>query len=765
MTRTSLRIPFTIGNLGAPAIIDVGKGREPSRHALLDDLHRLADCGVTAIEDYVGWNVIEPREGEIDFSIHLGHREAVARAGLAYVMYPWVHALPPWLRTPQRITPFRCLEHRLDCGWPSIFAPTTFGLFERFYELVHAHLGEPERLTIALPCDYGEFGYPAGFGTWVLPPPPALDHMHVGYWCGDDHALRAFREALLDRHGSLPGINRAYGTDWFLPHHVRPPLDPADKALSAPRRHEFLRWYQDALLTFVDRTAGLAQARFPAATLGVKCGYAGELAAHGIDYSGLGEIAQKRGMEIWSTHATLPVVFHKRIQTVCRVLDVPYVTESPTERSREVVRDRLFEDASDGARAFFEFHETLLEHAAEFREYLPLLSGDDPQVDVAVLFASTALEESPQQAFPPRLLAIGEALRDTLDYEMLDERLLLHPAALSRYRVLAVTDPGPARTSTLARLVDFARAGGIVVIPLDRPLTGSGGETAPELLPTDAIRALAHDHGLRIRAEPAAAFHLSLDGADETWRIGRYHGHEAAQPYFDGSGEERCRFTAGDFGFRLPHGQASIELRMTLHAMPEIQPARWRVIVNGVESPLRLSDGAQTLHLAIAGGDHPQHVSTLRLRGPTHRPPYCPRGEDTRDLGLLLRSVGYGAQDLRSDPAALAVVTEIDGASTAQRVRPLGQGAIVFAPQDDPAALIALIDFARHCRERRVSPADSSPIFVSRRDGVRTTRLPGRFLLYNRSARARSRCVTGATPVTLARGEIRELPDPDGADR
>lgn len=102
-------VPFVIGNLGARAIIDVAKRRPILDDPLLTDLPRLAALGIDAVEDYVGWNVVERVEGAPDFSLHLRHREEARRLGLTYVVYPWVHALPSWLAYRATVERARCL--------------------------------------------------------------------------------------------------------------------------------------------------------------------------------------------------------------------------------------------------------------------------------------------------------------------------------------------------------------------------------------------------------------------------------------------------------------------------------------------------------------------------------------------------------------------------------------------------------------------------------------------------------------------------------
>ena len=101
--------------------------------------------------------------------------EAARERGLRWLLYPWVHVVPAWARDERRVRGFRCLEHGVDCGWPSIFAASTLELFDRVYAALRREFGdEPDGLCLALPADYGEVGYPTGWGNWVAPLPPPM---------------------------------------------------------------------------------------------------------------------------------------------------------------------------------------------------------------------------------------------------------------------------------------------------------------------------------------------------------------------------------------------------------------------------------------------------------------------------------------------------------------------------------------------------------------------------------------------------------------
>lgn len=770
MPRIRLHIPLIVGNLGALAIHARARGLPLVREPLYDALARWADRGATSVEDYVGWNVVEPEEGVVDASFHLAHLEAARRAGLTYSIYPWLHAAPTWAWERGLLEPAVCAEHGVAGPTPSIFAPSTLVAYERFQSLLAGELGDgPARVTIAAPNDYGEVGYPTGMGQWVLEDEPYRSHVHRGFWCGDAHARAAFRTFALERHGAVETIDRRWGTRFGADDAIAPPADPSDPNLTERFLDDFVPWYRRELLQFVDRLADVAARHFPNAVGAVKCGYGGELAAYGQEYAGLVKLAATRGLEVWSTHGTLPVLFHKRIQTLCHAFDVPYVTEAVTERTRDHVRERLFEDASDGATAFFEFHDTLLQHEDEFAAHAPLLRGDRPRIDVALLFRSTMQERHPEQSLPPRLYALSEPLRDMLDYAVVDEELLTEPGALSDFGVLVIPDPGPIRTATLDAICGFAERGGLVVLPTrsdhdDKSERDADGLAAIFCGP-DRIAPTAAEL-LDFRPSPVPHGRLTF-GPNDTWfRVGRWSGIEDARRWFE-TGRGTCRWTADDAGFRLPMGDDAATLRIELFCDPRARPDAWRLLIDDVPQDLRLAGGTERVELAVPGG---ARAITVRLRGPTFRPADHAENDDQRSLGVVVRRAelecagSEGSIAVRLRPRFLEPSPR-DAALRERSLRPIGRGAVLLVPAGDLPALAAATFAASAHRSALLERAMDFPQPDGRLDGVRTTLLPGRLLLRNRTSRSvRKLCLGEARRsyvVQVPAGGIVEHPTPE----
>ena len=119
-------IPFRTGNLGVERLRAARQGQplpDPERERA--EMPRWRALGFDAVEDYLFWELVEPQRGRFDWSFHRGNALAAHRAGLQYVVYPWVHAAPAWYRSRPDFVPGRCLEHGEPGPMPSPFAAST----------------------------------------------------------------------------------------------------------------------------------------------------------------------------------------------------------------------------------------------------------------------------------------------------------------------------------------------------------------------------------------------------------------------------------------------------------------------------------------------------------------------------------------------------------------------------------------------------------------------------------------------------------------
>ena len=97
-----------------------------------------------------------------------------------------------------------------------------------------------------------------------------------------------------------------------------------------------------------------------------------------------------------------------------------------------------------------------------FREYANYLTQERPLADVALFFPTTDHRLLPGSSFPPRLAAVGQELRDVMDFDIMDEELMADDA-LKLYRVLVWVEGKYVEEKTLKTLAAWIRNGGVLV--------------------------------------------------------------------------------------------------------------------------------------------------------------------------------------------------------------------------------------------------------------------------------------------------------------
>ena len=103
----------------------------------------------------------------------------------------------------------RCLEHDKETNYLSIFDPKTIEHYDHFYRNLKDHFGDQiDGVYACILGPYGEGNYPLYVPDWIN-----IGHCHEGYWCADEHALKAFSAAMKQKYdGDIAALNRAWGT-------------------------------------------------------------------------------------------------------------------------------------------------------------------------------------------------------------------------------------------------------------------------------------------------------------------------------------------------------------------------------------------------------------------------------------------------------------------------------------------------------------------------------------------------------------------------
>ncbi|HET6164521.1 MAG TPA: hypothetical protein VFG37_12690 [Planctomycetota bacterium] len=740
-------IPLVSGNLSVEYLMSSrAGGPRPAPGAHRDELVALAQLGFGAVEDYVAWGVVEAREGVFDWSFHQENLAQCKSLGLRYVVYPWLHVVPAWHLSGGRFTGFRCLEHDRECGWPSLFDPAFFALARRFYEELARALGDGvDAVCVALPADYGEAGYPTGFGEWVSRLEAPRDHVHPGFWCGDVHARAAFARFVLARHGSLDAVNRAWQTRFEDPAALAPRL--ADGRTSLAWRRDFADFYVGALAEGVERQLAEARAVFPGKQLWIKVGHGGEPLVYGIDPTRLVEAAARHGAGIRTTQATLPTLHQKRLASPCRWWAVPFATEPPVDVGRETVVERLFHDATGGAVEYFEYAEHMVGARDLIARYGGLLTGAASECDVGVLFPGVDHRLHFDQGLPPVLFDLAETLRDRCDFELYDERAI-HAGALTRLEVLALLEGAHLDRATQEEVVGFVARGGRLVVSPEFAADADG--------PLCELLARAPDAGacVDLVGVPTESMFLPLGVRGDSLRVsGDWHLREDAaqfrgQPPVGESSRWTGRRGATHFPVRAGR-RYLLEIDAWVH--PRTVHLRHAVEVDGRVVGALARPGLQRfaawVSVATARG---AGVAEVAIASETFRAIDVGAGDDVRELGVAViwqRMTEEGSPEagLRgAEPPRLEGRVRLADL-TARGTLAHGAGAVVRSRRRPLVAFLALLEdeIARHSRVVRAAfgstfAGGAEAAFGSVLDGVRATVFPRRILLWNRNAEDRT---------------------------
>ena len=478
-------IRFSIGNLSVPLMMQAADSpmlkklpTDPkSAHARQRSSFITTDrkLKVQAIEDYVGWGVVEPEEGKWDWKEYRENAKAIKGAGFKYIVFGWVQNLPRWVRNGRTYPRAACVEHHKETEMLSLFSPRTVEAYDRFYGKMRAELGESiDLIRIGSPFDYGEVAYPAGAADWAFP----AGHVHEGFWVDEPEARAHFRRAMEVRYATLERLNAAWGTAFASFAKLDYPRDNGSKRYWL----DFVNWYYDALTERMGVLVDTVKKHFPKTPLLFSFGWPYEKVITGHDISGLAAMAASKNVEIRiGTGPNVSFLSSKHAATAAHHYKLRGLSSEPAngKAPRESLALVLFKDLTTGMTWHFDYGENLARAPELFQQADTIWrSGAYPQVEAA-LFLSTSSHRlaAPQKpgggtnpekvddypGYPDGLSAFAERLRDAVDFDVIDERLV-GDEALKSYRVLVWPTGYVAEAATLAKIRQWVQAGGTLLV-------------------------------------------------------------------------------------------------------------------------------------------------------------------------------------------------------------------------------------------------------------------------------------------------------------
>ena len=462
--------PIGVVNYGQPMHLTIGNDVDlhlKSQEEARSDFARITDAAkeakATAWELYVKWMMIEPNEGQWDFSYYDARVETCDKQGLKWV--PFIiagpaSATPMWFKDGSESVFSKCLEHGLETRTQSIFNPAMPARVETFIKAISEHFDHEkmQMVLLGISGDFGESIYTATGNKWTY----IWDgeyHNHMGWWCAEDYAVADFQRAMKEKYEHIETLNAAWGTGFggfqkiktFIP-------DPNDQSRRA--RLDLTGWYKQSMTDYAETWFKITKKYFPDLPVTICTG--GEAyPVLGADFSEQALMAAKYGYGIRVTNEASNYAWNfvitRWVGSVCRNLGTYFGYEPAGTVDLRAIAARIYNAVCSGADELFTYEREPKEpRKIVHKKYQPLLVKREPDVPVAVFLPKVA------NTLGLRILVAYKSasqFRDYSDFDFLDESLM-DAGFLSRYKALVWIDGDITEKVTLEKIEQWVRDGG-----------------------------------------------------------------------------------------------------------------------------------------------------------------------------------------------------------------------------------------------------------------------------------------------------------------
>lgn len=482
-------IPFYIGNMSVDLVVGhpiADPNNIPANDATI---RRMRESGAFASVDYLAWRHVEKEPEQMDFSDYSQKATFMRANGMDYVPFSWVHFPPQWYLESEDFVPYENLATGETIPQVSLWSPDLERLFDRFYGALADQMGgEISFIRLAMPSEYGEIGYCAGYTNWLVSQP----HAGPGFWCGDRFARADFRRDAMERYGSIEAVNKAWGTDFGTEEAIVLP-DPAhwaDLIRSVEGRTrwlDFLDWYNGSMERGLETLVRVVRRHFPETEIVFSLGYAAERPTYGNDQGRYLKAAARLGI-VPQSPTNVGHFAPRRVASASRFYGVPYVTEPPGVMNADQVLDRIFIEISNGTDVWFDYLGNLEAGRESLDAYRELLDGRRPDIDIALWHPTVDLELDPaNRNWSLQTGDVAEALRDAVDYHVMDDRMI-RDGALEKLGISCLILAGGqwGERKAWEKVRAWVEAGGSFILGQGGPVTDAHGTTdLRELLGAD----------------------------------------------------------------------------------------------------------------------------------------------------------------------------------------------------------------------------------------------------------------------------------------
>lgn len=383
-----------------------------------------------------------------------------------FAVSPDLDVLPDWYKKQENPVMLRKIGSDSDGIGLSLWSELLTKTNEDFYSEIEENFGES--VHSIYPGIYGDFGE-ARF--------PSSNPGE--FWAGDDFAVKDFRDKMLTKYGNINALDVAWKTGYKSSGEIAYPKFDG----SASRRWilDFMDWYYGSMTEYTTRVCGIATTHCRNAFIAPKLTCADETPSTGQDNSAVPKALSKLGAGVLVKSGSY--LSSARIASACKFYGTRLRTEIGPNIDQIDLAKQLFIDASYGSSGLVADPDTMLTGAETFSKYRRNLLGQHSITDIALFFPTSWHRCNINQPYPPKLAQAAEEIRDIMDYDVVDERMVLD-GALEKYRVLAMFDGNFTEQTVCDKIAGWVRGGGNLLLLADElPFSNIEGRAIE--IPTD----------------------------------------------------------------------------------------------------------------------------------------------------------------------------------------------------------------------------------------------------------------------------------------
>jgi hypothetical protein len=481
------------------------------RDGLISDIKKI---GANGLEDYVGWIAVEPVEGVYNWEVYREDAQAIRKAGLSYIAFLWIQTIPEWAKKDPKYVLASNVATGKETQMLSIFAPSTLDAYDRFYGEASRQMGSMiDILRIGTPYDYGETAYPASSAVSAVFP---VTNSEPGLWVNEAPARENFKNTMKSKYGNIQKLNAVWGTSFASFDLIDYPSDNT----KARYWLDFITWYHEGLTVQTGKIADIARKYFPKTPINLNIGWPYEKISLGQDLSGLMKMGSEKQLCMRSpTGPGVPFLYTKRVATAARWYPPARLSSEPIDGNATIEQSvqSYFKDLTTGINWHFDYAPNCLRADALFTDYLNSgQAGQYPIIDTALFYPNTTqyLENwnnwqgnGDTGGNPAGLAEYAEYLRDAIDYDVVDERIV-RDGFLKEYKYLLWPVGITVEADTLKAIVKWVQDGGFLLVSgIDKIRTVEGDSGAlgdiTKTAAVDGVRSFGKGSVIDISNNPA----------------------------------------------------------------------------------------------------------------------------------------------------------------------------------------------------------------------------------------------------------------------